>query len=106
MPLDDVLDHFDWEKEADDDQKLEELLEKAFTPDVETVRIKRFDFSWKGELAKIILRKNHIPSFLTNSLTTNMLNLEWAQTDLYVRAQDAEQAVAILDKNLDEEEEN
>ena len=104
MPTDDVLDHFDWEEEAAADRKLDELLEQAFTPDVETVRIQRYAFSWQAELAKAILRNQQIPSFVTNSLTSNILHLEWTQVDLYVRAEDAEQALAILESNNNPEE--
>ena len=104
MPTDDILDHFDWEEEAAADQKLDELLEQAFTPDVETVRIQRYAFSWQAELAKVILRNQQIPSFITNSLTSNILQLEWAKVDLYVRAEDAEQALAILETNNNPEE--
>lgn len=104
MPTDDILDHFDWEEEAAADQKLDELLEQAFTPDVETVRIQRYMFSWQAELAKLILRNQQIPSFVTNTLTSNILQLEWAQVDLYVRAEDAEQALAILETNNNPEE--
>lgn len=104
MPTDDILDHFDWEEEAAADRKLDELLEQAFTPDVETVRIQRYAFSWQAELAKAILRNQQIPSFVTNSLTSNILHLEWAQVDLYVRTEDAEQALAILETNNNQEE--
>lgn len=104
MPTDDILDHFDWEEEAEADRKLDELLEQAFEPDVETVRIQRYAFSWQAELAKAILRNQQIPSFVTNSLTSNILHLEWTQVDLYVRAEDAELALAILETNNNPEE--
>ena len=104
MPTDDILDHFDWEEDTAADRKLDELLEQAFTPDIETVRIQRYAFSWQAELAKAILRNQQIPSFVTNSLTSNILHLEWAQVDLYVRAEDAEQALAILETNNNPEE--
>lgn len=104
MPTDDILDHFDWEEEAEADRKLDELLEQAFDPDVETVRIQRYAVSWQAELAKAILRNQQIPSFVTNSLTSNILHLEWTQVDLYVRAEDAELALAILETNNNPEE--
>ena len=104
MPTDDILNHFDWEEEAAADRKLDELLEQAFTPDVETVRIQRYAFSWQAELAKVVLRNHQIPCFVTNSLTSNILHLEWTQVDLYVRAEDVEQALAILETNNNQEE--
>lgn len=105
MPLDDVLDHFDWEKKQKAEQELDAWLEKAFTPEVETVCIRRFPFSWQAELAKVILREHQIPSFVTNSLTSNMMHLEWSQVDLYVRAEDALQASQVLEENENAAEE-
>lgn len=103
MPLDDVLDHFEWEKkEPEDAYEWEEEYELVIPPDAETVCIMRFPFSWQAELAKLILRKNQIPSFVTNSLTSNMMHLEWTRVDLYVRAEEAAEALTILEQNRNE----
>lgn len=104
MPLDEVLDHFDWEKEEheEDYEWEEDEYELVIPPDAETVCIMRFPFSWQAELAKLILRKAQIPSFVTNSLTSNMMHLEWTQVDLYVRAEDAPDALKILEENRKE----
>ena len=102
MPHDDVLDHFDWEKEDENYEWEEDEYDLVIPPDAETVCIMRFPFSWQAELAKLILRKSQIPSFVTNSLTSNMMHLEWTRVDLYVRAEEAAEALRILEENRKE----
>ena len=107
MPLDDVLDDFDWEKREEEEEEIEEEFDEEFelvlSPDEEAVCIMKFAFSWQAELARLILRKAEIPSFATNTLTNNMMAVEWAQVQLYVRAEEAEEALRVLEENLNED---
>lgn len=106
MALDDVLDDFDWEKKEEEEEIEEEFddeFELILSPDEEAVCIMKFAFSWQAELARLILRKAEIPSFATNTLTNNMMAVEWAQVQLYVRAEEAEEALRVLEENLNEE---
>ena len=106
MALDDVLDDFDWEKKEEEEEIEEEFddeFELILSPDEEAVCIMKFAFSWQAELARLILRKAEIPSFATNTLTNNMMAVGWAQVQLYVRAEEAEEALRVLEENLNEE---
>lgn len=103
MPIDNVLDHFDWEDDFKQTTKANADFYVGFDPNVETIRISRYAFSWQAELAAIFLRNNKIPCFITNTLTSNILHLEWTQVDLYVRTADADYALAILEENTEEE---
>jgi len=98
MPTDDILDHFDWEKNQpiQEDSEWGEEFDYSLDPDAEIVRIKRYPFNWQAELAVIVLRKYRIPYYLANSLTSNMFQFEWAQVDLYVHKENAEEALALL----------
>ena len=103
MPIDNVLDHFDWEDDSGRKTKANADFYVGFDPNVETLRISRYAFSWQAELAALQLRNNKIPCFITNALTSNILHLEWTQVDLYVRKADADFALAILEENTEEE---
>ena len=106
MALDDVLDDFEWKKKEEEEEIEEEFddeFELVLSPDEEAVCIMKFAFSWQAELARLILRKAEIPSFATNTLTNNMMAVEWAQVQLYVRAEEAEEALRVLEENLNEE---
>ncbi len=106
MALDDVLDDFEWKKKEEEEEIEEEFddeFELILSPDEEAVCIMKFAFSWQAELARLILRKAEIPSFATNTLTNNMMAVEWAQVQLYVRAEEAEEALRVLEENLNEE---
>ncbi|MDX2067845.1 MAG: DUF2007 domain-containing protein [Haliscomenobacter sp.] len=104
MPLDDVLDDFEWENHKEDleddfEEELEEEYDLVIPPDADVVCIMRFPFSWQAELVKLILRKNNIASFITNDLTNNMMQLEWAQVNLFVIAEEAARALEVLEEN-------
>jgi Putative prokaryotic signal transducing protein len=106
MALDDVLDDFDWKKREEEEEEEEDEFDEfelILSPDEEAVCIMKFAFSWQAELARLILRKAEIPSFATNTLTNNMMAVEWAQVQLYVRAEEAEEALRVLEENLNEE---